>query len=89
MKKSLIALTVSATFLAACGSSDDKNESPILAADTASTLNSESITIDVLANDSDPDGDELTISGVGSPSSGEVSIVSNALVYTPSAQAMG
>ena len=53
MKKSLIALVVSATFLAACGGSDNKNEtpdlneSPVLTADTASTLNGESITIDV------------------------------------------
>lgn len=89
MKKSLIALVVSATFLAACGGSDDKNELPVLSADVASTLNGESITIDVLANDTDPDGDTLSISAVGEPSSGEVSIVSNALVYTPPLQAMG
>ncbi|MDY6975872.1 MAG: Ig-like domain-containing protein [Pseudomonadota bacterium] len=89
MKKSLIALVVSATFLAACGGSDDKNELPVLSADVASTLNGESITIDVLANDTDPDGDTLSISAVGEPSSGEVSIVSNALVYTPPLQAIG
>lgn len=89
MKKSLIALVVSATFLAACGGSDDKNELPVLSADVASTLNGESITVDVLANDTDPDGDTLSISAVGEPSSGEVSIVSNALVYTPPLQAMG
>ena len=95
MKKSLIALVVSATFLAACGGSDNKNEtpdlneSPVLTADTASTLNGESITIDVLANDSDPDGDTLTISAVGTPSTGDVTIVDNALVYSPPAQAMG
>ena len=89
MKKSLIALVVSATFLAACSGSNDKNELPVLSADVASTLNGESITIDVLANDTDPDGDTLSISAVGEPSSGEVSIVSNALVYTPPLQAMG
>ena len=95
MKKSLIALVVSATFLAACGGSDNKNEtpdlneSPVLTADTASTLNGESITIDVLANDSDPDGDTLTISAVGTPSTGDVTIVDNELVYSPPAQAMG
>ncbi|WDT85593.1 Ig-like domain-containing protein [Alteromonas sp. 009811495] len=89
MKKSLIALVLSATFLAACGSSDDQNKSPVVSADIASTLNGESVTIDVLANDSDPDGDPLTISAVGEPSSGEVTIVANALVYLPPSQAMG
>ena len=43
----------------------------------------------MLANDSDPNGDALTISAVGTPDVGEVTITNNTLVYTPSAQAMG
>ena len=90
MKHSIIALVVSATFLSACGGgSDEKNQAPILTADAASTLNDSAVTVDVLANDSDPNGDALTISAVGTPDVGEVTITNNTLVYTPSAQAMG
>jgi hypothetical protein len=89
MKKSLIALVVSAALLSACGGSDEKNQAPILTADAATTLNDSVITVDVLANDSDPDGDALTISAVGKPDIGDVVITNNTLVYTPSAQAMG
>ena len=89
MKKSLIALVVSAALLSACGGSDEKNQAPILTADAATTLNDSVITVDVLANDSDPDGDALTISAVGTPDIGDVVITNNTLVYTPSAQAMG
>ena len=90
MKHSIIALVVSATFLSACGGgSDEKNQAPILTADAAATLNDSAVTVDVLANDSDPNGDALTISAVGTPDVGEVTITNNTLVYTPSAQAMG
>lgn len=89
MKHSIIALVVSATFLSACGGGSDENQAPILTADAASTLNDSAVTVDVLANDSDPNGDALTISAVGTPDVGEVTITNNTLVYTPSAQAMG
>jgi len=40
-------------------------------------------TIDVLANDSDPDGDSLLIDSVTVPSHGDVIINANKIVYTP------
>ncbi|MCL4861974.1 MAG: tandem-95 repeat protein [Caldilineaceae bacterium] len=42
-------------------------------------------TLDVLANDHDPNGDALTITGVTQPANGQVAIAENMLVYTPTA----
>ena len=89
MNKSIIAIAVSATLLAACGGSDDNNEAPVLTADSAVTLNGDVVSINVLANDSDPEGDALTVSAVGTPDVGEVAIINNEIVYTPTALAMG
>ena len=89
MNKSIIAIAVSATLLAACGGSDDNNEAPVLTADSAVTLNGDAVSIDVLANDADPEGDALTVSVVSTPDVGEVAIINNEIVYTPTALAMG
>ncbi len=89
MNKSIIAIAVSATLLTACGGSDDNNEAPVPSADSAVTLNGDAVSIDVLANDTDPEGDALTISAVGTPDVGEAAIVNNEIVYTPTALAMG
>jgi serine/threonine protein phosphatase PrpC len=44
------------------------------------------VTINVLANDSDPDGDNLTVTAVGTPSHGTAVInADNTITYTPSA----
>ncbi|MFW5815421.1 MAG: Ig-like domain-containing protein [Wenzhouxiangella sp.] len=45
--------------------------------------------LDVLANDSDPDGDALTIVEVSSPGNGEAEISGDAVVYTPAADFFG
>jgi len=89
MNKNTIAIAVSATLLAACGGSDDTNEVPVLTADSAATLNGDAVSIDVLANDTDPEGDALTISAVSMPDIGEAAIINNEIVYTPTALAMG
>lgn len=89
MNKSIIAIAVSATLLAACGGSDDNNEAPVLTADSSVTLNGDAVSINVLANDTDPEGDALTVSAVGTPDVGEVAIINNEIVYTPTALAMG
>ena len=60
----------------------DENQAPELEDDQATTVDGVPITLDVLANDRDPDGDVLTIIGVGNPSNGNVVIVDNQLVYT-------
>jgi Bacterial Ig domain/Cadherin-like domain/WD40-like Beta Propeller Repeat len=43
------------------------------------------LTIAVLANDSDVDGDPVSITAVGTPAHGNVNIVNDKLVYTPDA----
>ena len=47
------------------------------------------ITFNVLANDSDPDGDALTITSVSTPGKGTVAISGARIVYTPSATTCG
>ena len=47
--------------------------------------NSSANSLNVLANDSDPDGDPLTITAVGAPAHGTASIVNNRISYTPAA----
>ncbi|MGI8837215.1 MAG: S8 family serine peptidase [Pyrinomonadaceae bacterium] len=63
---------------------------PTAANDTASTTEGVAVRIDVLANDTDPDGDQLTISSVGPAAHG--SVVNNgdgSLTYTPTAAYIG
>ncbi|WP_136635757.1 Ig-like domain-containing protein [Pseudooceanicola onchidii] len=65
------------------------NDAPVAADDTASVDEDASVTIDVLANDTDVDGDTLTISDVSDPANGTVEIVDGKLVYTPDADFNG
>ena len=64
------------------------NSLPVLADDTTNTRQGFSTTIDVLANDSDPDGDSLSLTHV-SALFGEVSIVDNQIHYQPKANHLG
>jgi hypothetical protein len=60
------------------------NDAPVANDDSAGTLEDTSVTIDVLANDSDVDGDTLTVTGVTDPSHGTVVINGDGTVtYTP------
>lgn len=58
-----------------------------VAANDAATVNFDSVNnlINVLANDSDPDGDALVISGVSTPMHGSAQIVDGQVSYTPMA----
>jgi hypothetical protein len=61
-----------------------RNRAPVALPEAASTNANQSVAIPVLANDNDPDGQPLTISAVGMPTSG--SAVANAdgtIVYAP------
>ncbi len=58
------------------------NRNPYVMNDTATTP-SGSVSVDVLANDSDPDGDSLSISSVTNGQNGTVSITGNRLLYQP------
>lgn len=61
------------------------NDPPTAQNDSASTAQDAPVTVNVLANDSDPDGDTLTITAVGSAANGSTAISGNAVVYTPNA----
>jgi len=68
-------------------------EPPVARDDSARTFMDRGVTVDVLANDTDPDGDDaaLEVTAVSQPLSGSVVITSNgrALRYTPSSGFMG
>ena len=59
------------------------NSKPVAKDDSATTEYETKVTIDVLKNDSDPDGDKLSIKSVSSPKHGSVRIVNNKIEYTP------
>ena len=58
------------------------NNVPVAVNDFTNTLEDAAVSIAVLANDSDLDGDALTITGA-TPTNGTVSIVGTNLVFTP------
>ena len=60
------------------------NMAPQAVNDSAATNEDEAVTINVLANDSDPDGDNLTVTGVSQGNLGTISILgSTNVLYTP------
>ena len=61
----------------------DVNDIPVVSNDSATTNEDTAVTINVLANDSDADGDNLTVVSVASPNNGFTTIVDNQIVYTP------
>ena len=60
-----------------------ENEAPVVNNDVATTAEDTAVVIDVLANDTDPDGDTLTISVVTSPVNGTTTLVDGDVRYTP------
>ena len=69
------------------------NRAPIAVGDTATTARNVAVTITPLPNDSDPDGDPLTLSAtlVRAPTSGTATVTtsSNSIRYTPSTNFVG
>ena len=59
------------------------NYPPVAINDLATLPMNSSITIDVLANDTDPEANTLTIASVGTPGHGTAVITSGKIVYTP------
>ncbi|WP_390501728.1 tandem-95 repeat protein [Vibrio harveyi] len=60
------------------------NDAPVAVNDTVATDEDTAVTIDVLANDSDPENDQLTITNASVPAEqGTVTIVDGKLVFTP------
>ncbi len=56
---------------------------PVAAADTLTTAIGTAGTVDVLANDSDPDGDPLTLTGSTDGAHGTVTCLFGSCTYTP------
>lgn len=72
---------------------DDENDAPNAQADAALAQEEQPLTLSpsaLLANDSDPDGDTLTISTVGNAVNGSVAIDGDGnIVFTPNAETIG
>ncbi|HPH96687.1 MAG TPA: Ig-like domain-containing protein [Anaerolineaceae bacterium] len=65
------------------------NNAPDVVDDTAGTQQNVAISIPVLANDSDADGDTLTITSVGEAKFGTAVISGTQILYTPAADYIG
>ena len=74
------ALTASATVSI---SVDAANDTPVAVDDPATTNEDQPVTIDVLGNDSDPDGDALSVSAVTQGTNGQVTNNGNNVTYSP------
>lgn len=59
------------------------NRAPVPQDDSVSVAQDRSATIEVLANDSDPDGNPLTVVAVGAAAHGMAAIAGNSVTYTP------
>jgi len=68
---------------AVASTNTNANQAPQAVNDNANTDQGSNITIAVLSNDSDPEGDNLTITSFIQPANGTVSQNSNNLVYSP------
>ncbi len=65
------------------------NDAPVAVDDSFTTAEDTAVTVNVLTNDSDLDGDTLTVSAVTQGASGSVAIVAGGVQYTPNANFNG
>ena len=65
------------------------NERPAAEDDAAETPEDEAVTVDVLANDTDPDGDSLWVESVSAPEHGTTRIAAGGVLFTPAANYHG
>ncbi|MCB9969813.1 MAG: tandem-95 repeat protein [Geminicoccaceae bacterium] len=69
---------------------DSVNDAPVANADTATTTEDRALAVNVIANDTDADGDRLTVTGItAAPANGTAEIVNNQIRYTPNADFNG
>ena len=62
------------------------NDPPVARNDIATTLQDKSVVVNVLANDTDPEGDPLVISAITDPPSNGTAIINNnngTITYSP------
>ena len=65
------------------------NNAPNAVDDTATTSQGHAITIAVLANDTDVEGDALSVTSLTQPANGTAAVAGNAVTYTPNASFSG
>jgi len=65
------------------------NQPPIATNDTLAALKNQAKSLDPRANDSDPNGDSLSITSVSSPAHGSVTFAANSVTYTPASSYVG
>lgn len=65
------------------------NAAPNAVNDTVNVPRNTAVTINVLGNDSDPDGNQLTITAVGTPSHGTAASNGQTITYTPTTDYTG
>ena len=65
------------------------NDPPVAVANSATTAEDTPVTIGVLANDTDVDGDTLTVTAVTQPAHGAVSFTASGVTYSPAANYNG
>lgn len=75
-----LALSTASTYMELTASA---NNAPVAVADSASVAEDSSVAIAVLSNDSDPNGDSLSITASTAPSNGSVSCTATTCTYTP------
>jgi len=61
----------------------NSNATPVTENDSVTTTEGAAATIDVLANDFDPEGDTIALLAAGNPTYGTVSIENGEVIYTP------
>ncbi|HVR31602.1 MAG TPA: Ig-like domain-containing protein [Acidimicrobiia bacterium] len=75
---------VSTTFDITVTAGEPQNSAPVAADDAVSTGFGSAVTVVVLANDSDPDGDVLSVTDVSDPAGGSVVVnADQSVTYTP------
>jgi hypothetical protein len=80
-----IPVTPLLNLVCAPGTSVTPNAPPVAVSDSATTLVGTPVVIDVLANDSDPDGNPLTVSAITQGAHGTVTNNSTSVTFTPAA----
>jgi hypothetical protein len=65
------------------------NRSPTATDDSATTAYNTPVTLDVLANDTDPDGDSLSLTGVTAPAHGTAALNNGKVDYSPATNYYG
>ena len=65
------------------GNCPSPNHAPVAADDNGATNRDTAVSLDVLVNDTDPDGDSLTITGIADPPGGSATTTGTSITYTP------